>query len=202
MKSSPSTNLLKTPQTGAKVATPSTGAPARATPAKPVLKDVEPAVASEPEEESQLIAPFSLFDSSYDALFAAIDANGPLTVLDLPGEDTSWLHRSNPGSPIDTPESSSTRESDISENDNLRINIGGGVPDGWLQVLNDETLPLDVELSEDLQSLGVTLPTMESDDLSMFLNPDMMDMEMTFDSFDAKKSGSGPTTSLDMLTVQ
>ena len=190
IKSSPSTNLLKTPQATAKVATPSTGGPAKATPAsvatvKPAPKELQPVVVLEAEEPQPLLPP-SLFDFSYEEMYSALDANAPFTTLDLKDEDNTWVLRSRPTSPLDTPDSSakdtpSTRQSDISENDNLLINIDmkdADMPDAWRAVLHGEPLPLDAQLSEDLLNLGVTLPPMDNDDMMLFY-PDsgMMDLD-------------------------
>ncbi|PSN67673.1 hypothetical protein BS50DRAFT_347014 [Corynespora cassiicola Philippines] len=206
VKSSPSTNLLKTPQTGAKVATPSTGGPTKATPtsmAKPAAKQPENVAVLEPEKEEDLqpVLPSSLFDFSYDEIYPALDNNGPLTVLDLKDEDASWVLRSRPSSPIETPDSStkdtpSTRQSDISENDNLQIRLDikepVDVPDAWNNALNNNTLPLDAQLSEDLQHLGVTLPPMDQDDMMLFYGDSiMMDLDTldrTMDSMDFSAS--------------
>ncbi|KAF1999742.1 hypothetical protein P154DRAFT_436287 [Amniculicola lignicola CBS 123094] len=193
IKSSPSTGLLKTPQTGVKVATPSTGAPAKATPAsvtKPATKEAETFALLEPEkEETQPFVPTSLFDFSYDDIYGALDSNpsAPFTVLDLKDEDNSWALRSRPSSPTTTPESSnkdtpSTRQSDISENDNLHINIdmkGIDVPEGWFAAMAGDPLPLDMQLSEDLQTLGMTLPPMDNDDMMLFYGESMnMDLDL------------------------
>ncbi|KAF2175668.1 hypothetical protein K469DRAFT_609955 [Zopfia rhizophila CBS 207.26] len=209
IKSSPSTSLLKTPQIGAKVATPSTGVPAKATPSsttKLATKDTETTVIAEPgkEEENLPFVPMPLFDFSYEDVFSGLDTSGPFTVLDLKDEDTSWVLRSRPNSPIFTPESSSkdspsTRQSDISENDNLQISIGmkdGDIPDGWLAALNGESLPLDVQLSEDLQALGVTLPPMDNDDLMLFYGDSIMS---DIDTFDLKTDSLGAADPMSII---
>jgi hypothetical protein len=188
IKNSPSTNLLKTPQTMAKVATPSTGAQAKATPisaAKTTLKEALPPAPAEPEkqEEQQPLLPMSLFDYSHEDIYSALDANEPFTVLDLKDEDNAWALRSRPSSPMATPDSSSkdtpsTRQSDISENDNLHIDLNVkdmDMPDAWTMGLYGDALPLDVQLSDDLQTLGVTLPPMDSDDMMLF--PSLMDLD-------------------------
>jgi hypothetical protein len=189
LKSSPSHNLLKTPQTMVKVATPGTGAQAKATPtsaAKMTLKETLPAVPSEPEkadEQQQPLIPMSLFDYSHEDIYAALDANDAFTVLDLKDEDNAWVLRSRPSSPMTTPESSnkdtpSTRQSDISENDNLHIDLNMKdveMPDAWTMGVYGDALPLDMQLSDDLQTLGVTLPPMDSDDMMLF--PSLMDLD-------------------------
>lgn len=191
LKSSPVTNFLKTPQAMGKVTTPSTGAQAKATPTsmpRPAPKE-QPVVATEPEkeEEQQPLMPMSLLDYSYEDTFAALDANGPFTVLDLKDEDTTWALRSRPASPTTTPDSSakdtpSTRTSDISENDNLHINLDlkdMEMPDAWAMGFNGSALPMDMQLSEDMQNLGVMLPPMDSDDMMLFPNytDGMMDLD-------------------------
>jgi hypothetical protein len=185
IKNSPSANLLKTPQALAKVATPSTGAQAKPTPtsaAKTTVKEPAPAAISEPEKQQGLqpMIPTSLLDYSYEETFAALDANGPFTVLDLKDVDNTWATRSRPSSPTETPDSSSkdtpsTRQSDISENDNLQINLDIDMPDAWMMNLNGDALPLDMQLSDDLQTLGVSLPPMDSDEMMLF--PSLMDFE-------------------------
>jgi hypothetical protein len=190
MKSSPSTSLLRTPQTTAKVATPSTGAPTKATPAsvannKPAPKEPEVLV-PETEADLQPLVPMSLFDFSYEEIYATLDANAPFTTLDLKDEDNSWVLRSRPSSPLDTPDSSakdtpSTRQSDISENDNLFINIDikdADMPEAWRAALHGDPLPLDAQLSEDLQNLGMALPPMDNDDMMLFYpESGMMDLD-------------------------
>jgi hypothetical protein len=184
-----STSLLKTPQTGTKAGTPSTGAPGKATPVsiKATIKEPEPPVKAEQVEELQPLIPASLFDFSYEDVYASLDANGPFTTLDLKDEDNSWALRSRPGSPINTPDSSSkdtpsTRQSDISENENLLINIDvkdGDMPDAWLgAAMSGNPLPLDVQLSADLMTLGVELPIMDADDMMLFYGDNaMMDLD-------------------------
>lgn len=210
IKSSPSANLLKTPQTSGKVATPSTGAPAKATPSsivKPAPKEPEvPAAEPEKEEELQPLIPTSLFDFSYDDIYSVLDANAPLTTLDFKDEDNAWALRSRPSSPLDTPDSSSkdtpsTRQSDISENDNLQININlkdADMPDAWLAALNGDALPIDTQLSEDLQSLGVTLPPMDHDDMMLFY-PDSAMMDL--DTLDKTMDSLGGTLDPSMLSA-
>jgi hypothetical protein len=184
-----STSLLKTPQTGTKAGTPSTGAPGKATPAsiKATTKEPEPPIKAGQVEELQPLMPASLFEFSYDDVYAALDANGPLTTLDLKDEDNSWALRSRPSSPINTPDSSSkdtpsTRLSDISENDNLLINIDvkeADMPDAWLNAaMSGNPLPLDAQLSVDLMTLGAELPTMAADEMMLFYGDNaMMDMD-------------------------
>jgi hypothetical protein len=190
IKDSPSSNLLKTPQTMTKVATPGSGARGKATPAsisKPAPMKEQAAPVPEPpvkeEEEEQPMLPMSLLDYSYEDTFAALDAKGPFTVLDLKDEDNTWALRSRPASPSTTPESSakdtpSTRQSDISENDNLMINLDlkdTDMPDSWVY---ESMGGVDV-ISEDFATLGVVLPPMDSEDLMLF--PDMggmMDLDM------------------------
>ncbi|KAJ4361006.1 uncharacterized protein N0V89_001575 [Didymosphaeria variabile] len=200
IKGSPSTNLLKTPQASIKVATPSTGAPGKPTPAS-VTKathkesDVQPKLRPELEEDVQPLVPVSLFDFSYDDIYSVLDTNGPLTTLDLKDEDNSWALRSRPSSPLDTPDSTSkdtpsTRQSDISENDNLQINLDlkdADMPEAWLNMTGD-ALPLHLMLSQDLEALGVTLPAMESDDMMSF-HPDSVMMDL--DSIDKAMDSMG-----------
>ncbi|KAF2686101.1 hypothetical protein K458DRAFT_416439 [Lentithecium fluviatile CBS 122367] len=204
IKSSPSTSLLRTPQTTNKVATPSTGVPARATPAsvaniKPAPKEPEAPAVAEAEEDPQQLLPMNLFDFSYEEIYSTLDANGTFTTLDLKDEDNSWALRSRPSSPLDTPDSSakdtpSTRQSDISENDNLLINIDikdMDMPDAWMAALQGEPLPLDAQLSEDLQNLGVTLPPMDNDDMMLFYpNSGMMDLDTLDRTMDTLGGGT------------
>ncbi|PVH96761.1 hypothetical protein DM02DRAFT_534575 [Periconia macrospinosa] len=208
IKSSPSTNLLKTPQTNVKVATPSTGAPAKATPAsttKAAPKEAELPAPLEPEKEDlQPLVPTSLFDFSYDEVYASLDANGPFTTLDVKDEDNSWALRSRPSSPLNTPDSSSkdtpsTRQSDISENDNLQINIDikdTDLPEGWFAAVQGDALPLDVQLSEDLQNLGVTLPPMDNSDMMLFYGDSGM---MDLDALDKAMYSMGEPMDTSML---
>jgi hypothetical protein len=196
IKDSPSSNLLKTPQMVTKAATPGSGARGKATPAsvtKPAPKD---AVVPDPvKEEEQPMLPMSILDCSYEDTFAALDANGPFTVLDLKDEDQAWALRSRPTSPSTTPESSakdtpSTRQSDISENDNLMINIDlkdADMPDAWMYG-DGYHLPMEMQLSDDLANLGVMLPPMDSEDMMLF--PDygtggMMDLDMLEKTMDS-----------------
>ncbi|KAF2106143.1 hypothetical protein BDV96DRAFT_617526 [Lophiotrema nucula] len=208
VKSSPSAKILKTPQTGIKAGTPSAGMPAKATPTsvtKAATKELEPVVVPEPEKEleNQPFVPTSLFDYSYDDIYAALDTSGTFTVLDLKDEDNSWALRSRPSSPINTPDSSSkdtpeTRQSDISENDNLQIDVHFKdieVPDGWLAALAGDPVPLDVQLSEDISTLGVTLPPMDNDDMMLFYGDNLM---MDLDAMDAKYL-DGPTLDPSLL---
>ncbi|KAI4688746.1 uncharacterized protein J4E84_004676 [Alternaria hordeiaustralica] len=204
VKDSPSSNLLKTPQAMTKVATPGSGARGKPTPAsipKSVPKEQqatapEPVVQDEEQTPQQPMLPMSLLDYSYEDTFAALDANGPFTVFDLKDEDNTWALRSRPASPSATPESSnkdtpSTRQSDISENDNLVINIDlkdADMPDAWHITMAGDVLPMDMQLSEDLQNLGVVLPPMDSEDMMLF--PDygpgtMMDLDMLEKTMDS-----------------
>jgi hypothetical protein len=196
IKNSPSANLLKTPQAMAKVATPSTGAvkPTPTSAAKSMLKEPAPAVVAEPEKTQDLqpMIPTSLLDYSYEETFAALDANGPFTVLDLKDVDNTWATRSRPSSPTETPDSSSkdtpsTRQSDISENDNLVINIDVDMPDAWMMPMNGDALPLDMQLSDDLQTLGVSLPPMDSDEMMLF--PTLLDFEAVEKQMDGSLAG-------------
>jgi hypothetical protein len=81
MKSSPVTNFLKTPQAIAKVATPSSGAHAKATPTsmpRPAPKE-ETIAAPEPvKEEEQPLLPISLLDYSYEDPTPRSTPTGPL----------------------------------------------------------------------------------------------------------------------------
>lgn len=199
IKGSPSTNLLKTPQTMAKVTTPGTGTQGKATPAsiaRPAPKEATVAVAEPIKEEEQPLLPMPLPDFSFEDTFAALDANGPYTVLDLKDEDTTWVLRSRPSSPTTTPESSSkdtpsTRQSDISENDNLHINLDikdADMPDAWAVGLYGDGVPMDFQLSDDLASLGVMLPPMDSEDMMLFPAYDgggMMDLDMLEKTMDS-----------------
>jgi hypothetical protein len=109
-------------------------------------------------------------------------------------EDGSWALRSRPSSPLDTPDSTSkdtpsTRQSDISENDNLQINIDikdADMPEAWLNMT--DALPLDLMLSQDLEALGVTLPSMDNDDMMLFY-PDSVMMDL--DSIDKAMDSMG-----------
>lgn len=152
---------------------------------RPQPKETLPAV-PEPEEEEELqpLMPLSLLDYSYEDTFAALDANGPFTVLDLKDEDATWALRSRPASPMTTPDSStkdtpSTRTSDISENDNLQINLDMDMPDAWSLGINGNALPCNMQFSEDLQNLGVVLPPMDSSDMMLFpsYGDGMMDLD-------------------------
>ena len=209
VKSSPSTHLLKTPQTGAKVATPSTSAPAKATPSsitKPSAKETSLVAAAntQVEEDKQPFVPLSILDYSYDDVYGALDSGDPFTVLDIKDEDTSWALRD--PSPWQTPESStkdtpSTRQSDISENDNLQINIDikdTDMPDAWLAAQNGEALPLDAQLSEDIQNLGVTLPPLNDDDMMLFYGENYL---ADLDAMDTKMMESLGTLDPTLLTV-
>lgn len=198
-KGSPSTGLLKTPQTSAKVATPSTGAPAKATPSSTTkLVHQEPEVQTKLEFETEVappLVPVSLFDFSYDDINSVLDANGPFTTLDMRDEDSAWALRSRPSSPLDTPDSTSkdtpsTRQSDISENDNLHINLDikdADMPEAWLSMSGD-VLPLDLMLSQDIEALGVTLPPMDSDEMLLFNTDSVM---MDLDSIDKAMDSMG-----------
>ncbi|KAF1935636.1 hypothetical protein EJ02DRAFT_460202 [Clathrospora elynae] len=199
VKDSPFANLLVTPQAMTKVATPGSGARGKATPAgiaRAAPKEQPSAVPEPVKEEEQPMLPMSLLDYSYEDTFAALDANGPFTVLDLKDEDTTWALRSRPTSPSTTPESSSkdtpsTRQSDISENDNILINIDfkdADMPDAWAVGFYGDALPIDMQLSDDLQNLGVMLPPMDSEDMMLF--PDygagtMMDLDMLEKTMDS-----------------
>ena len=197
MKNSPSANLLKTPQTMVKVATPSTGVQAKPTPTsgtKMTVKESAPVTAAEPEKpvDLQPMVPPSLLDYPYEEAFAALDANGPFTVLDLKDVDNSWAVRSRPSSPTETPDSSSkdtpsTRQSDISENDNLQINLDIDMPDAWTVGMYGDALPLDMQLSDDLQTLGVSLPPMDSDEMMLF--PSLMDLDALEKQMDGSLAG-------------
>jgi hypothetical protein len=207
MKGSPVANFLKTPQAMAKGATPNAGSHAKATPTsmpRPAPKEHQPVVPAEPEKEEDLqpLMPMSLFDYSYEDTFAALDANGPYTVLDLKDEDTTWALRSRPASPMTTPDSSakdtpSTRTSDISENDNLHINLDMDMPDAWAMGFNGNALPVDMQLSEDMQTLGVVLPPMDSDDMMLF--PSYGDSMMDLDTLEKTMESMG--NSLDMSAI-
>ncbi|KAH7402356.1 hypothetical protein DE146DRAFT_463601 [Phaeosphaeria sp. MPI-PUGE-AT-0046c] len=207
MKSSPVSNFLKTPQAMAKIATPSTSAHAKATPTsmpRPAPKEQQPAAPAAPEKEEELppLMPMSLLDYSYEDTFAALDANGPFTVLDLKDEDTTWALRSRPASPMTTPESSakdtpSTRTSDISENDNLQITLDMDMPDAWAMGFNGNALPIDMQLSEDMQTLGVVLPPMDNDDMMLF--PSYNDGMMDLDALEKTMESMGD--SLDMSAI-
>jgi hypothetical protein len=206
IKDSPSSNLLKTPQMMTKVATPGSGARGKATPAsvaKPAPKEQSAAVAEPVKEEEQPMLPISILDCSYEDTFAALDANGPFTVLDLKDEDQAWALRSRPTSPSTTPESSSkdtpsTRQSDISENDNLVINIDlkdADMPDAWMYG-DGYHMPMEMQLSDDLANLGVMLPPMDSEDMMLF--PDygaggMMDLDMLEKTMDSMGGTLDPT---------
>ena len=202
IKSSPSNNILKTPQTGPKAGTPSTGQLARGTPistAKPASKDMETAktvIPEKKEEDPWATAPFD--PTSLKDIFDAMDLPGTLTAASLSNEDNSWIPRSLSLSPATTPASSlgskdstSTRDSDISESDNLQISLGlGGTDaniggDAWMGALSTDFMPLDLQLSEDLRALGVG---MEDEDVLLgILGPidgkgaegdaDVMDMD-------------------------
>ncbi|KAF1972033.1 hypothetical protein BU23DRAFT_469615 [Bimuria novae-zelandiae CBS 107.79] len=200
IKGSPSTNLLKTPQASVKVTTPSTGAPGKQTPAS-IAKitqkqlEVQPKPEPEIEEETPPLVPVSLFDFSYDDIYSVLDTNGPMTTLDVKDEDNSWALRSRPSSPLDTPDSTSkdtpsTRQSDISENDNLHINLDikdVDLPEAWLNMTGD-ALPLDMMLSQDIESLGVTLPPMDNDEMLLFNTDSVM---MDLDSIDKAMDSMG-----------
>lgn len=194
IKSSPSTSMLKTPQATGKVTTPSTGVPAKATPAsvvKPALKEAEQPIPMEEDEESRQFFPaMSLLDCSYDDIYRAFDAKKTFTILDLKDEDNSWALREI--SPLATPDSSSkdtpsTRQSDISENDKLDINIDikdyQPVPSAWYLAMQGDPLPLDRQLSDDIQLLGLSLPPQDPDDYLAFYGDNF---NMDIDSYDSK----------------
>lgn len=200
IKGSPSTSLLKTPQASVKVATPSTGLPTKPTPAsltKAPHKESEIQTKTEPaaEEEAPPLVPVSLFDFSYDDIYSVLDTNQPYTTQDVKDEDNSWTLRSRPSSPLDTPDSTSkdtpsTRQSDISENDNLHINLDikdADMPEAWLSMSAD-VLPLDLMLSQDIESLGVGLPLMDNDDMMLFNTDSVM---MDLDSIDKAMDSMG-----------
>jgi hypothetical protein len=200
IKGSPSTSLLKTPQASVKVATPSTGIPAKPTPAsltKAVHKDIEMQAKTEPvaEEDAPPLVPVSLFDFSYDDIYSVLDTNKPYTTQDVKDEDNSWVLRSRPSSPLDTPDSTSkdtpsTRQSDISENDNLQINLDikdADMPEAWMSMTAD-VLPLDLMLSQDIETLGVGLPLMDNDDMMLFNTDSVM---MDLDSIDKAMDSMG-----------
>jgi hypothetical protein len=198
IKNSPSANLLNTPQKMVKAATPGTGAQAKPTPTSAARSKVnEPApvapAQSELPQEVQPLLPVSLLDCSYEETFAALDANGPFTALDLKDVDNAWAVRTRPSSPTETPDSSakdtpSTRQSDISENDNLTINLDMEMmPDAWMMNMNGDALPLDAQFSEDMQILGVALPPMDSD--AMMLFPSLMDFEAMEKQMDGSLAG-------------
>ena len=214
LKGSPSTHLLKTPQGLTKTATPSTiaqGKTSSASASKVVLKE-QPPVVPEPEKEQdqkEPLLPMSLLDYSYEDTFAALDANGPFTMLDLKDEDTTWALRSRPASPSTTPESSSkdtpsTRQSDISESDNLLINIDvkdADMPDAWAAGIFGDGLPLDVQLSDDLQNLGVMLPPMDTEDMMLFPNYGYDNPMMDLDMLDKTVDSMGETLGASALNV-
>jgi len=200
-KGSPSTNLLKTPQPTAKGATPSTGPQGKPTPTsftRPMPKEQPVAVVeTEPEGAQQTLLPKSLLDYSYEDTFFALDANQAFTALDLKDEDAAWALRSQPASPSTTPGSSakdtpSTRQSDISENDNLLINLDlkdGDIPDAWAGGLCGDGFPLDLQLSDDMQSLGVLLPPMDTEDMLFPVcgSDNMMDLELLDRTMDSMR---------------
>jgi hypothetical protein len=184
-KGSPSTNLLKTPQTGAKAATPSTTAPGKATPAsvaKPVSKEAGPSVGKGADEESESL-PFAPLDLQMMEDPSATEIFNNLTVLDLHDQDNTWAlrddspPRTTPGSTHeDTPESNfrntpTTRKSDISENDNLRMEIdledpdANWAPTAWV-ALQEGTgwwPPFNPQVSRDMDLLGVPMPNAEQE---------------------------------------
>jgi hypothetical protein len=209
-KDSPSTNLLKTPQTVTKAATPSSGALAKATPLsgpKPLPKEADqPLVSQAPaEHEKEAFAPLDLGDIFQD--YGSMD----ITVLDLKDQDDSWVFRSDTpakttpdSSPKHTPDSTfkntpTTRQSDISENDNLQMNIeleGAETqdsdmadsewrPPAWHRLEAGDFSqwpPLDAQVCDDISRLGVLLPDMTEDEKLLF-NPDMAANDMlTMDS--------------------
>jgi hypothetical protein len=163
--------------------------------AKPVAKEAGQQVVSEaPAEDGKswlTPLPLDIFENLKPT---------DITVLDLQDQDNTWVFRNDTparttpdSSPKDTPYSTfkntpTTRQSDISENDNLQINIelkGAEAqdaemadsewrPDAWLrlQAGNGHWPPFDPQLSKDIETLGVTLPPMTEDEKMLF-NPDM-----------------------------
>jgi hypothetical protein len=197
-KSSPSTNLLKTPQSTAKAATPSTALAARSTPAgttQPQTKEAGNQLLTQPED----LNVDSLFEMDPAALFnvddmlAAADANGPYTTLHL-DEDSSWMIRSSSDSPsINTPDTSAksspfAQGSANLENAKIHIDLGvNDLPEAWLATLQGNSIPINAQLSDDLQSLAVELPLEESDNWMTSWYGDMMGPTDFSSSGDSKK---------------
>jgi hypothetical protein len=189
IKGSPSTNLLRTPQTGAKVATPSTGHGPRGTPTTSKFDPKETVKPAEREKTPDLWAN-AAFDP--EVLRGIIDSmNIPLMRAQAPPiEDSSWIPKSLetlPLSPALTPESSkdstSTRSSDISEMDNLQINVA---VDPWD---SDYTLP-SLDIYEDLRMRGLL------DDIDFGVDPDgktvypVLSWENTFGKLETTGDGA------------
>jgi hypothetical protein len=183
-KSSPSANLLKTPQMGAKAATPSTGAPAKATPvsaAKAVAKETAPAAPS--GNFGDFNAGIDLMDVPYDRVFQMGD---DFTTLTLPGDD-SWVHQDgalgadsseSPDSNSSPKHTPSTRQSDISESDNVLINLTldddatmTDVPAAWMNLDNGAMASFDPYLQMDLDALDgklADLPDITAEEKALF----------------------------------
>lgn len=127
---------------------------------------------SERVQSADAQLPPSLLDVSYEETYAALDANGPSTVLDLRDFDNSWSVRSRPSSPNETPDMDiphdtvSSRQTDISLDDNLLINIDTQYqlplelgPDPW-------GIPFDSQSYGDLLNPGGALSS--TDDMTLF----------------------------------
>lgn len=101
-------------------------------------------------DKVQPLMPMSLLDYSYEDTFAALDANGPFTILDLKYEDTR---------PI-TPElttsdnTPSTRTSDLPENDDIHIRLDQDIPDAWALGFSGNAISTDMQLHEDVQNVA------------------------------------------------
>ena len=61
------------------------------------------------------------------------------------------------------------------------------MPDAYLMSMNGDALPLDMQLSDDIQTLGVSLPPMDSDDMMLF--PSLMDFEAMEKQMDGSLAG-------------
>jgi hypothetical protein len=184
-KGSPSTNLLRTPQSTAKAATPGTAMPARpasTSTSQPQTKDAGSERVTQLEDldvESLFeLDPSTIFN--VDEMLAAADANGPYTTLDL-DDDSSWMLRSSSDSPsINTPDTSAksspfAQGSANLENAKIHIDLGvNDLPEAWLATLQGNSLPINAQLSDDLQALNVELPLEESDNWVTSWYGDMM----------------------------
>jgi hypothetical protein len=62
---------------------------------------------------------------------------------------------------------------------------------------NGNALPVDMQLSEDMQTLGVVLPPMDSDDMMLF--PSYGDSMMDLDTLEKTMESMG--NSLDMSAI-
>ncbi len=70
------------------------------------------------------------------------------------------------------------------------------MPDAWTVGLYGDGLPMDLQISDDLASLGVMLPPMDSEDMMLFPSYDgggMMDLDMLEKTMDSMSGALDPT---------